>query len=141
MIQRIQSIYLLVAALCQVAFACLASGGSWTTVAEWFTQSEGRLTTLPVLLLVAIALVCEVVAIFRYTNRKRQMSLCSVAKWAQFLGILWTGYVLLATDRVAAASINVIALATLVVALLMVILARHAIAKDEALVRAADRIR
>lgn len=141
MIQRIQSLYLLIAAICQVAFACVAAGGCAQTALCWFTQPDARLAMLPVLLLVLVALVCEVVAFVQFKNRRRQMSLCSVAKWTQFLGILWTGYVLLATNRVPASSTNVIALALLVLALLMVILARHAIKKDEDLVRAADRIR
>ncbi len=112
MIQRIQSVYLLVAAILAIVCFCL------------------KLTWLDALQLVTAA-VCTA-TIFLYAKRMLQAKLCLVALllvFAWYIGLaILQGYV------------NTIDCLPMIEAIL-IFLARKGIIKDEKLVRAADRIR
>ena len=112
MIQRIQSVYLLVAAVLAIVCFCL------------------RLTWLDALQLVTAA-IC-IATIFLYTKRMLQANLCLVALltvFAWYIGLaVLQGYV----DTVDGLPM---------VEAILIFLARKGIIHDEKLVRAADRIR
>ena len=116
MIQRIQSVYLLLAGV----FPALAFIGD---LPHW---------CIAVLLALLIAL--PLYTIFRFANRKQQVGLCNCNFALVALYAIAYGFICYQT----AFSVW---LALPLVSLVFVWLARRAIKRDEALVRAADRIR
>ena len=130
MLQRIQSVYLLLAGLIPAIalFAPLAfftkGNGSYIMMATGFMAAEiapysgssqipwgiGTFTVLTIIL--------SLLNIFKYKNRSLQIKLCN---WTEFTPALCAGAPALS--------------------LIFVILAKMAVKRDEALVRAADRIR
>lgn len=141
MIQRIQSIYLLIGA---IALACLLFFGDlWAGPAAaqhpWFA---------PVLLIAAgLAIMIALVAIFLYKDRRRQRG---VVAWAQLFTLI-TFIVLLigvfignasgSVDATGSASEYTIVLIIPLVAYVLFYLARRGIERDIALVRSMDRLR
>jgi peptidoglycan/LPS O-acetylase OafA/YrhL len=113
MIQRIQTVYLLVAAI--VAVVCAVFDG------ELITR-----------LLAALMAVVALVTIFLYRNRTLQTTLCNVV---MCVGIMF--YIVLAVKQPDMEWF----LALPLVGVLLTFLARKGIVKDEKLVRSLDRIR
>jgi len=114
MIQRKQTLFLLLAAVASGVAAFLNTG-----------------TTLMLLLLIVSALLC-IAIIFLYKNRKRQV-LCTLAPTALLLA--W--YILLAVERTQMVWTDALP----ALAILLIVLARKGIVHDEKLVRSLDRIR
>ena len=152
MIQRIQSVYLFLAGIIPAItfFAPVArlqagdgllSMSSLGYEAANFPVDEGVMPwgmTVTALLLVAINLW----AIFCYRNRKKQVTLTN---WAVAITLLFyiaavVHIVMIANDASVSVSPAPMLFAPLA-ALCFTMLARRAIKRDEALVRAADRIR
>ena len=113
MIQRIQTVYLLLAAILLAVCAVF----------------DGELITR---LLVALMAVVALVTIFLYRNRPLQTTLCNVV---MCVGILF--YIVLAVKQPVMEWFLALPLA----GSLLTFLARKAIVKDEKLVRSLDRIR
>lgn len=139
MIQRIQSIYLLLASL---------SGGALFALpfATGNKMQEGILTDglfniqdhLVLLILTSMVAAIALLSIFLFNNRKLQMNIGKVNLLLTLGLIGWTAYLFL----------PIIELATLglgfpfpFVLIIMTLLANKNILKDERLVRSADRIR
>ena len=118
MIQRKQTIFLLLAVVAYVVTLLLPGVGSWLLVA----------------LLVGAAAV-SLLAIFDYNHRPRQSRLCLVA---MVVTLLW--YLVLALQA-ADPSARPLSAVLPAVALVLLALARKGILDDERLVRAADRLR
>ena len=152
MIQRIQSIYLLLAGLLPaftffVPSARLSSGEVWLTVYSCHydaTQVAEMAGTHPWGLMVwsSVAILLSLWAIMGYKNRKKQ---ARKTLWAVACQVLW--FVALGAYTYAIASrtgftpsVGVGCVFPLL-SIVLLLLARRAICKDEALVRAADRIR
>ena len=155
MIQRIQSLYLLVAAaLVAVAlFAPLAwfSGGTQGFALHAFAlRADGGevvQSTFYLGILLAAACVLPIFTIFLYRRRLLQIRLCAVEVVLLVGGLVMEGVYYLFCQRFFvdyfdfAARIIRPAAALPLAALVFVVLAARAIFRDELLVRAADRIR
>ncbi len=137
MIQRSQSIYLLLGALALVSMP-LAVGGLWEGLAAseyvWF---------VPVMyMLMAATVVLTAWAIFLYSNRKRQRT-AVVGVQALNLALLavLAGAMYLAGDFEVFTTREIIGVALPVVAYIFFYLARRAIESDIKLVESMDRLR
>lgn len=155
MIQRIQTVYLFLAAICCVACLSMPIGryvddgrlmanlyNLWIVQADTAEHSFG-VAPLFVILLLAAAIV--VYTIFMYSNRKLQMHLCS---FSSLLIVGWyIVYAVIAAVWGGGMDISQMSFhpgvggALPAVALILNFMAKRAINADERLVRAADRIR
>lgn len=143
MIQRIQTVYLLLSAVAiALTFALPQLGITNETGARvCFTACHGGQTGSPwgAAILGTLSMAITVLAVLSYGNRRRQMRLCTFAILStllEFAALLayayyWTtGSIFLCPASCSAP-----------LAILFLLLARRAIRHDEALVRAADRLR
>lgn len=154
MIQRIQSVYLLIAAICSVVCLSLPVGRyvsdgllSATMYNLWIVSADasGRsFASAPLFVILLLSAALQVYTIFMYGNRKLQMRLCS---FSALLVVGW--YIVYAVmsmlyggDAAAKAEFSpAISGALPAVSVILTVMARMAIRADERLVRAADRIR
>ena len=136
MIQRLQTIYLLVGALALVSMASI--GGLWEGAAagqfDWF---------VPVAMIVGGATVLTAIwAIFLYTNRKRQRK---VVLGVQILTLVFiavlVGAMYFSEDLALLTGAEMIGLAMPVAAYVLFYLARRRIEADIKLVKSMDRLR
>jgi 4-hydroxybenzoate polyprenyltransferase len=120
MIQRRQTLFLLLAAIALVVAAFAGTG------------------TLPMLIVLILSAILSVGDIFLYKNRKRQALVVLVT---MFLLVIW--YILMAVEnRNTAGHFQLHWTHVLpMVAVFLLVLARKGIIKDEKLVRSLDRIR
>ncbi|MCH5311375.1 MAG: DUF4293 domain-containing protein [Prevotella sp.] len=157
MIQRIQTIYLLVAAICSVVCLSLPLGryvDDGLLTAKLYNlcimQMGGAehvfsFVAVPLFVILLLVVVISLYTIFMYRNRKLQMRLCSfssllVIGWYivyAVLAKLWGGSI----DVTSLSFAPSVGAALPAVALIFNLMARRAINADEQLVRAADRIR
>ena len=156
MIQRKQTLFLLVAVICyavclflpiasietkamggNVAVHCLGTVGG----AEGIQFDS---TCLPLFLLCALSALIALVTIFMYKNRKLQMNLCKICML--FTGLWYVDYILMFVGVVGlekiegSLQVNFGACLPLV-SLILTYMAWRGVDSDEKLVRAADRIR
>ena len=152
MIQRIQTIYLLLAGIMPAFTFCLPlarfTQGDQTCLlygchynAAQMAEMAGR-HPFGLAVLGLLALLLPLIAIGSFKNRKRQLR---QTNWAVALQAGWlltyAAYSLSVANRTAADFAPGIGLAFPLLAILFLLLAARGIRKDEALVRAADRIR
>jgi peptidoglycan/LPS O-acetylase OafA/YrhL len=130
MIQRIQSVYLLLAAA--VTLAVLVTPGPITPDGwAWYTPVKVAASIL-------VAVGC-LVAIFLYKDRSRQRMLVTIVLWLSLaLAVVLAGASALA-DGLQPSTAGPALLPVL--ALVLIILARRGISKDIELVRSMDRLR
>lgn len=146
MIQRIQTIYLILAAVC--GFGSLALPFATTVQAvqssELFADASFTVRDNPgLLVLFAVAGVLAVVGIFLFKNRPVQMKITRIALVADIVGLVLV-VILFWNDlgNVGSSAVNDGAGAYLPIAfILFASLALRGIRKDENLVRSADRLR
>lgn len=157
MIQRIQTIYLLVAAICSVVCLSLPLGryvDDGLLTAKLYNlcimQMGGAehvfsFAAVPLFVILLLVVVISLYTVFMYRNRKLQMRLCS---FSSLLVVGWyIVYAVLAKlwgDSIDVTSLSFapgVGAALPAVALIFNLMARRAINADEKLVRAADRIR
>lgn len=141
MIQRLQSLYLLFAAL--FAGLILVVGDPWfrviTPVYPWLT--------LAVPVIAGLTALVALVAVFFYKDRKRQRSVVLAAQWLDIVLVLAVGggiaALAMSDDTALAAAATPVFLTLLlpVVAYVFLRLARRGVEKDIALVRSMDRLR
>lgn len=150
MIQRIQSVYMLIAVVVSVVCLCMQIGTFMvdeTVVTRmynlWMTDAEGMhsLQTWPLFIVLVFSSAFGLFTIFMYRNRIVQARFCLfnallVIGWYILYAVF--AHVLAPADS--SFSLSVSAVLPLV-ALVGYVLARRAILADEKLVRAADRIR
>jgi len=149
MIQRKQTLFLLIALVLTVVCLCMpvatfvpqSMGVSQTMYNLWIVDPNGNhdFMTWPLFAILLISTPVNVATIFGYKNRKMQ------ARFCLFLVLLMVGWYAVyavfsqVTDR---GSFRIAFSAALpLLSLIFYVLARRAILADEALVRAADRIR
>lgn len=150
MIQRKQTVFLFLALLATIACLCLPVGsfepqgmGTENQLMNlWINETNGG-RNFSVWALFAILLVtCSIntFAIFDYHNRKRQARFCM---FSMLMIIGWyTVYGVFSQVLMPGFTFHVEFAASLpLIAFILLWLARHSILADEALVRAADRIR
>jgi hypothetical protein len=143
MIQRIQSVYLALVALCSAGLFGADVADTDTAIAgsEVFNDAELTVFDSPILIGGVVAtILLAVAAIFLFRNRRLQMILCLVAilitlAYSAYGGLLW------GTDSAGPAANPDLGVALPPLAIIFALLARRAIGKDERLVRSADRLR
>lgn len=147
MIQRIQSLYMFLAVICQLVFcfAPIFGFGTNGTFESLFALSFGKHAQLgfffPIMfILVSLITLIIVIAFFKYKKRKQQRKLCFVSKLLQIFALL--SFCTYSCQY----SANIFCLRywwLLLMAVVYVLLeySCHAIRKDEELIRSADRIR
>lgn len=137
MIQRIQSLYLLLAALALVAFALIGvPHPTFLAPYPWLSYALLALTGLGVVL--------TLVAIFLYTNRQKQQQMVGLDQWLVLLtlAVLVVSFALVPGLReTLTVPTSAMGYAMLLLAYVFIRLARRAIGKDIALVRSMDRLR
>ncbi|MBR5083595.1 MAG: DUF4293 domain-containing protein [Prevotella sp.] len=151
MIQRIQSVYLAIAFIITAVCLCLPIGvlspektmGTDITMFNLWKLQDNTMTfgVWPMFALLFLSCIISLYAIFSYKNRKRQVKLCNtcillVLAWVVAYALF--GFVL--PDKEMTFS-PLFAAFMPFVALILYLLARRGIIRDEKLVRAADRIR
>jgi uncharacterized membrane protein len=140
MIQRIQSLWLLLAAACTIATFKLSffSGNrlNETTNTQEFIRFNANNSTI-VLILTVIVAVASLVAIFMFKDRKRQM-LITIGTGIAAIALVFT--YLNEEQKFTEASVNLTSIIHFSIPLLIG-LAVRAIYRDEKLVKSADRIR
>ena len=154
MIQRIQTIYLLIAeiligTLFFVPFAKIAAkeGGIYRfdingVIYEGVQRPETLSNSLPLIILCAVSLTIVLITIFLYKNRMLQMRLCTINIFVLLgLGSLIYYYVSESAKLLSGIYSFTIFLLFPLIAAILIYLAIRAIKKDEMLVRSIDRIR
>lgn len=150
MIQRIQSLYLLLSGLLMgsLFFVPLAqietdTQGVFQFIYRGLTNAEGEMVTptLALSILLTVATVISIITIFLYKKRLLQLRLCGI-NLALLLGSTGMIYYLGSKlgDETAVVSYS-ITTAIPVIALILTFLALKAIGKDIALLKSMDRIR
>lgn len=140
MLQRVQSLYLFGAAVVTTIFLFVPLwGGMRLSLCSWLFGLGGVAPLFLTLLALLSALVL-VLAICLFRARKKQMKLCRVA-FALQLALLILPLLSLTLQGAVPFQTHPLSLAFPLVAMVLISLALKAIARDEALVRAADRIR
>lgn len=153
MIQRIQTIYLLVALLLTAFCLCVpvatfepvGMGGDAEMYNLWMNMADGTRAFTPWPLFAILLLTCplSVFAIFSYKNRKLQAGLCL---WCFLLDLVWIGvysimFYLKAADTGVKMGNIVFGACLPFFAAVLFFLARRGVKKDEKLIRDMDRIR
>ena len=151
MIQRIQTVYLALAIILLVLCCCMplahfepvGMGLPATMYSIVDLSADGGIQSYLPSVLFAIVVITELVLLFAlmgYKDRRRQMTYCS---FGIILNLVWVvGFVAISYSLKGDTTIHPTFTVCLpVCAMILTWLARRAIRKDEALVRAADRIR
>lgn len=146
MIQRKQSLFLLIAFIATMVCLCSQVGSLVGDMSHadlynlWLVDGEGRhsFTPWPLFATLMLAALLSLVTIFLYTRRKLQAQLCLLH---MLLLVLW--YVLLAImPQMAGGSLVLEWPAVLpAVSIILSFMARKGVLADERLVRSLDRIR
>jgi drug/metabolite transporter (DMT)-like permease len=150
MIQRIQTIYLLLASILLSSMFLFSLAGFQINSSQIFElysygflkNGKEFLPTYPLAILNGLVSIIIFVTIFLYKNRKLQMrtSILSMALVFMHLGLFY--YYLITTAKSLNATIYYsISSAMPLLSILLVLLAYRSIRKDEELVKSADRIR
>ena len=155
MIQRKQTLFLLLAIIAYAVclFLPIASVepktmGIDTLIYNLGLVSDGGIkvsnTLLPLFLDLVVCVALALVTIFKYKNRKAQMSLCSIT---MLFSLLWyIDYVLIYLGMIPVAEVEgamevKFAACLPFISIILVAMAKKGINDDEKLVKAADRIR
>jgi glucan phosphoethanolaminetransferase (alkaline phosphatase superfamily) len=158
MIQRIQSVFLLVAAIACIFMFFLPLAGFYNELegnyklylyTVKYLDPDPKLTfssyfTLPLVFFVVISIILSIAAIFSYRNRTLQKRLCAfnILSIIVMLMVLFFFYITtLRTMTNAEPEYHLAGMAMPLLSLAMLVLASRAIRKDEALVKSADRLR
>lgn len=143
MIQRIQSVFLALAALCSFGLFGTDTAETPTAIPGSEVFSDAHLTLFDSPLLIGGALgagLVTLIAIFMFRNRRLQQILCNVAiflvaAYVAYGGLLWYN------DRAAEQAQVEPGIALPLLTVVFTVLASNYIKKDEKLVRSADRLR
>jgi len=142
MIQRVQTLYLFLAAICALGLPFILNlwkGSAVVYAMDLLNSPEMMLKLIPIFFI--ISGVMSVLAIVLYSNRKRQFVLNRLNIMINFflLGILI--YYLLTLPGDTEVSEKGIGVFLPIVTIVMLVLANKAIQKDENLVKSVDRLR
>lgn len=146
MIQRIQSVFLLLAAIAAFSLFAFPFADSNTALEGSLLadQEYGIQDHVGLLALFCIAGGLSFVSIFLFNNRKNQLLVARIALVANIIGLV-LAVILFVNDKVIAASTadvdDGMGLYLPILFTLFAILAQHFINKDEKLVRSMDRLR
>lgn len=144
MVQRIQSVYLLISAICSLGFTHLfalwgSSDNEMVFAFTLFEVGEFYLQMIPVLFILSGVL--SLIAIFLFKNRTKQLSLNRFNIIINFLIIGLMLYYLLTLPGENTVSEKGIGVVLPLVSIVLLALANKAIKKDDDLVKSVDRLR
>ena len=143
MIQRIQSVYLLLASV--ISGVLIFVFNLWTSISkdifaiDLLNRESYLLKSIPVLFLVSAIL--AFVVIFLYKNRKLQFVIGRLAILVNLILLGLLIYVSLTLPGEVSISEKGIGMFIPIIAILLIVLANKAIKKDEDLVKSVDRLR
>ena len=143
MIQRVQSVYLLLASV--ISGVLIFVFNLWTSISkdifaiDLLNRESYLLKLIPVLFLVSAIL--AFVAIFLYKNRKLQFVIGRLAILVNLILLGLLIYVSLTLPGEVSISEKGIGMFIPIIAILLIVLANKAIKKDEDLVKSVDRLR
>ncbi|MBO7481560.1 MAG: DUF4293 domain-containing protein [Bacteroidales bacterium] len=152
MIQRIQTLFLLLALVCMAIFYFVPFGSLELTTETGISDvpmglygvnfGEEHYSTLPLLILLSFVVLTLIFTIFLFKHRILQMRIC-VFNLILALGCSGLAFFFLyqASEKFATNYSTSILVVLPVVAAIFIALAIRGIAKDEALIRSIDRIR
>ena len=145
MIQRIQSVFLLIVVLCGVGL--LISFGNPSIDAGDFSSFQDILGIISYIL-IYFSIILAVICILRYKNRNLQIRICNWIIWINLPILATSSYLCYLGALIAqtfTSSLNILLFLTWiilpVISITFTFIARRYIKKDEELVRSADRIR
>lgn len=143
MIQRVQSLYMLLAALVtgvlSVVFPLYIYGDTMVTLKETF--SSGNVYTIIAGVLFVLSTILSLMTIFLFKNRKLQINLNRINIVINFFLLGVIVYLLLTLSGETQVSEKGIGSFLPLVAVVLLSLANKAILKDERLVKSVDRLR
>ncbi|MDR0835144.1 MAG: DUF4293 domain-containing protein [Tannerella sp.] len=156
MIQRIQTVYLLLVAglfiaLLFLPLAFIQSAGSAYTLTLCVVKSIAETSkivslTFPLAITATVTAVLSIVAVFLYKKRKVQRLVCFAVLLSILVFCFLAGYYMMTMDKIQEISQNAVTTPSIwiafpVVACILNILAINKINADEKLIRSLDRIR
>ena len=136
MIQRIQSIYLLLAAI--IAGGLPFVFNLWKTVEGTIVYAKDNTPILAAFLLSAIV---SVISIFMFKNRKSQFVINRLNIILNFILLIVFVYCSITTSGESEISEKGVGVALPIISIVLLVLANKAIKKDEDLVKSVDRLR
>ncbi len=149
MIQRKQTIFLLLALAALIACLCLPIGAfepkTMGAPQEWFnlgqqTENGLQLSVIPFANL-AVVIVLTLIDIFLFKNRKLQIRICTLAIVLSVLWYLYVGGYIYGATQAGAHFLFRFGACLPLIAIILLFMARAGIKADERLVRSMDRIR
>ena len=146
MIQRIQTVYLLLAVIAESLLTIFPFANSNKAIAasSLFEDAAYTIFDNPAMLaLFGVAAALFLVAVFLFKNRKLQLQISTMAMIVILIGIGFTGF-LLGQDQknIVDAVVNPqVGIALPLIGLILALLANRAIRKDDKLVKASNRLR
>ena len=151
MIQRKQTLFLVLAIILSITCLCMPIGilepiGMGTPTVLWnlgtvVPGSGVQFSNWPLFAFLAVSVVLEIIAIFTYHRRMLQAKLCS---WSIVLCLAWYAYFAFSILNGFGKSFTFhlqFAACLPLVAIIALVLARRGVIQDEKLIRSADRIR
>ncbi|MDR2980429.1 MAG: DUF4293 domain-containing protein [Bacteroidales bacterium] len=159
MIQRIQTVYLFIAAIAMLVLLFMPFGNVYTekfgltfdafALRDISPDPQTAISTIYIAILLIVSAALSIIAIFMYKNRLRQINMVSVNMLLFLFTIalilfIYPDVVFVRSGLMSKADIyeyNLWILLPLCITALCLFLANKAIKKDEKLVRAADRLR
>ena len=139
MIQRIQTIYLLIVTILGVLLCCYPMAEVVPVEGEIFKMAMGG--PLPYSALIVLMPVLSFTTIFLYKKRVLQMRLCSFNIVLSILTMLLSGLYIYMTYKTGSKLTMKWPCVIMPINIILLYLAARAIGKDEALVRSLDRLR
>ncbi len=151
MIQRIQSLYLLVAIVLQ-SLSLVLNWSTYLLEDSYYTltglsSSFEAINAMPLVFGITVSIILLIVVLLQYKNRARQMQLANIAiiQLLLVMGLFsWIHYNLINSIKVDLPEMEIgygVAVIFPLVSILLVWMAKKAVKKDDDLVRSADRLR
>lgn len=151
MIQRIQTVYLLIALLLQVAQLFLRWStylhGEDTFYLNGLESTVGSVSAIPLTVVLALSIAAVLITLLRFKDRPYQMRLASISILTVLLsyaGFAWVHYQNIEALKAEFESMDMgygVPVAMPLIACILIWLARKAIKKDDQLVKSVDRLR
>tara|TARA_B110000046_G_C12844002_1_gene334893 strand:- start:223 stop:678 length:456 start_codon:yes stop_codon:yes gene_type:complete len=151
MIQRIQSLYLLVAIVLQ-SLSLVLNWSTYLLEDSYYTltglsSSFEAINAMPLVFGITVSIILLIVVLLQYKNRARQMQLANIAiiQLLLVMGLFsWIHYNLINSIKADFPEMEIgygVAVIFPLVSILLVWMAKKAVKKDDDLVRSADRLR
>lgn len=143
MIQRIQTIFLLLSSLCLAGLFALPLATSKVAGQSFLNDKVYSIMDSPILIIItALAILLPAIAIFLFNNRKLQVSLSRISGVSSILVLVAAVVLLMLNNLFNAENLQVgLGVVLVVLATIFSFLASRFIKKDDNLVKSMDRLR